>query len=74
MLSLEKNNSDFVNLTTKIMMSSVSELFNAVPMKGAHPNVFWYQIYDERAKDILIIKMCFYQGVEVIAFSHPRLA
>ena len=73
MMVMEGDNADFVNQTTQSMAAYAAILFNDMPKNGANPDVFWYQIHAEPENARLIARVCFYQGVEVIALSDPKL-
>jgi hypothetical protein len=73
MFVLEGDNARFVNRTTQNMASCGTMFFNDELKKGDNPEVFWYQLHAEPKNNRLIVKMCFYQGVEVIALSDPKL-
>ncbi len=72
MLAMEGENAGFVNQITQHMAELSAMHFNELPKNGAHPDVFWYQIHAEPEKARLVVRMCFYQGVEVIAISDPK--
>lgn len=71
MMAMEAKNASFFNRKTQEMAKYAYLLFSDQPRKGPHQEVFWYQIHFEQVKSILIIRMCFYQGVEVIIRSDP---
>lgn len=73
MFVLEGRNAQFVNRTTQNIASYASMFFNDKAKKGDNPEIFWYQLHAEPVNNRLIVRMCFYQGVEVIALSDPKL-
>ncbi len=73
MVMLDTPNADFVNTTTQSMASAAESLFNNQPKKGTNPDVFWYQLHAEPENGILIARLCFYEGLEVVGLSDPRL-
>ncbi|MGA2314924.1 MAG: hypothetical protein ABSG71_00905 [Thermodesulfobacteriota bacterium] len=73
MLVLEGPNATFVNRTTQNMASYAATFFNDKPKRGDNPEVFWYQLHAEPENNRLIVRMEFYQGVEVIALSDQKL-
>jgi len=73
MIVMEGENADFVNHGTQYMAALTAKVFHDMPKNGAHPDVFWYQINAEPENARLVVRMCFYQGVEVIAISDPKL-
>lgn len=73
MLALEGSEATLVNQTTQKMAALASLFFADAPKVGENPEVFWYQMHTETENDRLVVRMCFYQGVEVIALSDRRL-
>jgi len=73
MFALNRHDAQFINRITQNMASFWNMLFNRDPMKGDNPEVFLYQLYADPSKNTLVVKMCFYQGVEVIALSDLKL-
>jgi hypothetical protein len=73
MFVLEGADAQFVNQTTQNMASYANMFFNDEPKRGGNPEVFWYQLHTEPENNRLIVNMCFYKGVEVIALSDPKL-
>jgi len=73
MMVMEDKNATLVNRTTQNMAAAAAFFFDDAPRKGAHPDVFWYQMHAEPENERLVVRMCFYQGVEVIALSDPKL-
>jgi hypothetical protein len=71
--ALNRPDAQFINRITQNMASLGSMLFNRNPKKGDNPQVFWYQLYTDPDKNSLVVKMCFYQGVEIIALSDLKL-
>lgn len=71
MLALEGSNADFVNQVTQDMSTLTAFHFDGHPARGDNPEIFWYQIHIEG--QTLVARMCFYQGLEVIVISNPRL-
>jgi len=73
MFALNRADADSISRIIQNMASFASMLFNRTPKKGDNPEVFWYQLYTAPDKNSLVVKMCFYQGVEVIALSNLKL-
>ncbi|MFA7062503.1 MAG: hypothetical protein WC156_16985 [Pedobacter sp.] len=40
---------------------------------GGNPDIFLYQIHRDLDEGLLVIKMVFYGGLEVIALSSPKI-
>ena len=73
MLFLNVRNAAFANQMTAGMVAAARLYFNDVAEKGDNPEVFWYQLCTLPQEERLIARLCFYQGVEVLALSDPRL-
>ena len=73
MLTLEGRDAALINQATQKMAALAAIFFSDVPQLGENPEVFWYQLHAEPENDRLVVRMCFYQGVEVIALSDPRM-
>lgn len=72
MMVMEGQNANFVNQASRNMSKDVDMLFQDTQKKGCHPDVFWYQMFAEPGNGQLIVKMCFYQGFDVVALSGPN--
>lgn len=55
------------------LVDSVRPLLADAPLKGANPEIFQFQVVQIPDNPITLIRMLFYQGVEVIAISAPGL-
>jgi len=53
------------------MSKSSEKLMKYYPKIGAHPEVFYHQIYREPAQNFLFIRMVFYEGLVIMAMSKP---
>lgn len=73
LLALKGDNAKTKNKTTQDIAIHARILFKDVKPKGEHPEVFQYQLHAEPDKDSLLIRMLFYEGVEILAVSYPRL-
>lgn len=72
-LALEGPDPQFVNTTTQTMANTAALFFKNHPRKGDNPDVFWYQLDAKPGSERLLVRMLFYHGVEVVAFSDPKL-
>jgi hypothetical protein len=68
---VEKSTGRLGNRRCQEMAACAANTFAGMPRKGDNPDVFWYQIHAEPDKNALVVRMCFYQGFEVIALSLP---
>lgn len=73
MLALEGKDALTVNYMTQKMATLSALFFADSPKLGENQEVFWYQIHTEPDEQRLLIRMCFYNGVEVIALPDRRL-
>lgn len=48
--------------------------FTEKEQRGENPDIFFYLIHRDLEKGLLVIKMVFYSGFEVIALSSPQIA
>lgn len=73
MMAMEGESATDVNQITRKMAGDAGVFFRDASRKGVHQDVFWYQIHADSSKGVLLARMCFYQGVEVIALSGREL-
>lgn len=48
-------------------------LLDKLEKRGDNPDIFWYQLEADKAKDRLLCRMTFYGGFDIFAFSDPAL-
>lgn len=65
----------FIRNPQEETMQEVSKVFFADKEKqGENPDVFLYQVHRDLDEGLLVVKMVFYGGLEVIALSSPKIA
>ena len=72
-LAFDHSQGRVLHQTKQIMRSLVSHHFAQEPRLGKNQKVFWYQPWRDTQRGITLINMCFYDGVSVIALSHPKV-
>lgn len=73
MFAFERPDAQFVNETTQSMASAAAYFFEDQRRKGDNPDVFWYQLHAEPENRRLLARMCFYDGLEILGLSDPKL-
>lgn len=64
---------EFVRSTLEQRMVAAGRaLFEGAECHGENPDIFYYQIYREKEKQQLVIRMVFYDGFEIFAASSPQ--
>jgi hypothetical protein len=70
---LEGVNAQSVNNTTKSMVDAARSFFEDRPKSGENADIFWYQLYAEPKNHRLLMRMCFFDGIEILGLSDPKL-
>jgi hypothetical protein len=68
------HNSFEVNLKQQGLKLMIDKYLSTHSIKGANPEVFHYQIDKEPEEKKLLVKMVFYEGFVVYAYSSPEIA
>lgn len=70
----ESHNSFEVNLRQQGLKLMIDQYLSTFSVKGANPEVFQYQIDKDPEAKKLLIRMVFYEGFVVYAYSSPEVA
>lgn len=72
LLAMNEPDADKVNSLILDLCRGVTGCLEAVAKQGDNPEIFWYQLLIDKAKDRLLCRMTFYGGFDVFAVSDPR--
>jgi hypothetical protein len=74
LFDVSTSNASMVNHHQQVLKLMLNEYFSPYPIRGANPEMFYYQIDRELESKTLLMKMVFYEGFSVCAYSSPKLA
>lgn len=74
LFDLKSPNSFQVNLEQQKLKLMIDKFLDPYPKKGENPMIFYYQIDKELQENKLLMKMVFYEGFAVYAYSSPEIA
>lgn len=74
LFDMRSHNSFEVNLNQQGLKLMIDKFLAPYPIKGENPAVFYYQIDKALQEKKLLIRMVFYEGFVVYAYSSPEVA
>jgi len=72
-ISFDRSQSEKINRTTHALAQGCDILFKGEAKHGDNPEVFYYQIHRDSTRNVVVLRMMFYEGLPVVALSADKL-